>query len=139
MIESEHNADYLDDLKSLASDMDASITEWDGFHALEGCVYAKNNEFQIGVKKSLDPYSKRFTIAHELAHIADNTVDSGCCRFSERRADTIATDMLISDADFLEALEEYGGDFSYLCPILKVSPEVVERKFRQMFPEKFKL
>ena len=130
--------DYIKDLNSLASDMNADITEWEWFDALDGGVY-HSDKYHIGVKKSLDIYSKRFTIAHELAHIADDTVDSGFCRFSEHRADTIATNILIADEDFLSALEEYGGDFSYLCPIFGVSHEVIERKYRQLFPEKFKL
>lgn len=128
--------DYVRNLDNLAKEFDADITEWDWFDKLDGVVY-KSDKYHIWVKKSLNTYQKRFTIAHELAHIATNTVDSQHNKYSEQKADKIATNILIADEDFLQILNEYGWDFSYLCPIFGVSPEIIEKKFYSLFPRTF--
>ena len=127
--------EYMSDIRDKLAEYDADVTEWDGFDTLDGGVY-KSDRYHIGIKSDLSSYHKRFVICHELGHIKDGTVWVIGSRIAENRCDDIAVDMLVADEEFLRMFHEHDGDCDYLCPIFGVSKEVLDRKYKKLFPQK---
>lgn len=128
--------DFVLDVENLVKEMDAGLMTAD-FKHLDGIVLDWHKGKLIVIDEKLDPYHRRWAIAHEIGHIKDNTVNCGYSMIAERNANNLAVDVLISDEDFLEALENYGGDYSYLCPLFGVSSDIIDKKYKKLFPEKF--
>lgn len=122
--------DFSVNIHTIAQDHNATIHEWD-LGNIDGCI-VKHHGYHIAVNYKINPYNKAFAIAHEIGHIKDRSVGGVRTLIAERRANDIATDILIPDDRFMEAVEECGGAYEYLCPLFGVSPEIVERKMRKL-------
>lgn len=79
----------------------------------------------ILIRRGLDPWNYRATLAHELAHayFRDEIYDDPRI---ERRADQWAAQMLITPSEYAAAEEEVGSSVGALAYALEVTPAVIE-------------
>jgi Zn-dependent peptidase ImmA (M78 family) len=62
--------------------------------------------FHIFISSNLDPIKKRMCVAHELAHIDDDTVDGVHVFLAEKRAYKMAREKLIPCKALLEMMSD---------------------------------
>lgn len=118
-------------LDKIAYELNADITEWNWFDLLDWGVY-KSNKYHIGIKKWLSSYHKRFVIAHELAHIKDDTVWVLHNKICENRADKIAGEILIPKEKLKEAIDWYWEDCDFLHCLFGTNQEVIEKRYKDL-------
>jgi Zn-dependent peptidase ImmA (M78 family) len=67
--------EYFTDIEEIAKENDIGIAETE-FQSVDGMCLGGNKGYLVLVDSRLTLYRRRWTIAHELFHIADDTVNS---------------------------------------------------------------
>lgn len=102
------------------------------FEHIRGCVCRADDRYHIGIASHLDPIKKRMCVAHELAHIEDDTIDSVHIFIAERRAYQIAREKLIPCEAIREALADWLTDYSTLASLFGVSEKMIQLRCRDL-------
>jgi len=123
---------YFTDIEEIAHDNDIGIMDTE-FESVDGVCMNGSKGYLVVVDSRLSPYHRRWTIAHELGHIADQTVNSRHSHIAESRADRLAIDILIPDHILGQAIDDYGNDCDFLPQLFGVSHETMEKKHKKMF------
>ena len=104
------------------------------FEAQDGIIVKQNGRFHMWIRKWLEEYEKRFTIAHELWHIEDESIDAGFSLMAERRANSIARSILIPEEDLRKVISDlWECNVDVLSKIFGVSFEVMEKRCSEVF------
>ena len=113
-----------DDLFALAAIMGVRIIETDRLDPRWNGQFSARHR-AIVVRRSLDPWTKRSCIAHELGHAHYGDEQHGDPR-AERRADRFAAQLLISEKAMRDAENITGPETGALAHHLGVTPNLIE-------------
>lgn len=87
----------------------------------------------IGVSKFLCDRKKREVIAHEIAHLQDDTVGNFHI-LAEKRADKIGRNILLPESVVLAVIDDHGEcNICTLSQIFGVSYDMMEKRIRELF------
>lgn len=128
--------EYVVNIDEILDNLDISFRETD-FDSVDGVAMDGVRGKCIIIDSKLDPYHKRFTIAHEVGHFLTHTVDSQHQKYSEQLATKSWLDVLITDEKLKEARDFYGDDWDGYAQLFGVSQEVFEMKCRQLYWDDF--
>lgn len=103
------------------------------FESVDGIAVRYHGSPRIAVNARLDERRTRFVVAHELAHIEDETVGPAYCLMAERRANKIARETLVPHDRLREAVEDGHTEYAVLASIFGVGEDVIEERCREMF------
>lgn len=95
------------------------------FREIRGCVIQSQEEYHIFLSSNLDPIKKRMCVAHELAHIEDDSIDSVHVFLAERRACQMARKKLVPCEALRELIADGFTDYSTLASLFGVSPKMI--------------
>lgn len=98
--------EYAVDVVRLARECGARIEEYP-LEKIDGLATRIGGRTFVVVRSTACALSKRFILAHELAHLEDGTVRSAFTLIAERRADRIAREKLIPETDLRKAVEDH--------------------------------
>ena len=112
------------DLEKIAELFGVDIAESSKLHPRWSGMYIHDKRL-ILIRKGLDPWTYRSTLAHELAHAFYRDDSHGDTRL-ERRADQWAAELLISKDEYKAAEIIHGSHLGAIAHELGVTPEVVE-------------
>ena len=91
-----------------------------------------DQEHHIFVSSRLDPIKKRMCVAHELAHIDDDTVDSVHVFLAEKRAYRIARSKLVPEKSLRELIADGFTDSQSLASLFEVSEKMIQLRCRDL-------
>jgi len=123
--------DQLIDIEEIAKENHVGIAEVE-FDSVDWMCLNWYKWYLILVDSRLSIYKRRWTIAHELWHISDDTVNSRHTRYSERRADWYALDMLIPDIELLDAMQWFWDDCDFYHTLFWVDLETMQKKVHKI-------
>ena len=111
------------DVDDIARSMGVAVVETPELSEDVNAVYV-DAEFMILVRPGLDPWTRRWCLAHELAHawFRDERSEPRI----ERRADQWAAQLLISPVEYAAAETLVGSSVGALAYELEVAPETIE-------------
>ncbi len=124
--------EYGIDVVSLAREYGAKLEEYP-LESLDRIATRIGNQAFVVLRSTACIRTKRFVLAHELAHLEDDTVDSFYTLVAEKRADKIAREKLIPEGDLKKAIDDYGPDYQILASLFGVPEEVMERRIKDIF------
>lgn len=87
---------YAIDIVRLAREYGAKIEEYP-LESLDGLATRIDDRTFVVLRSSAGIRTKRFVLAHELAHLEDDTVNSVYTLLAEKRADKMARETLIPE------------------------------------------
>lgn len=108
--------EYAVDVVRIAREYGAKIEEYP-LETIDGLATRIGGRTFVVVRSTACPLSKRFVLAHELAHLEDDTVSSAYTLIAERRADRMARERLIPEFFLRKAIEDHGADCVMLAPL----------------------
>lgn len=120
---------------SLAQYLNIEIIEYNLSNAYGMYRLVKRNKF-IFINNNLDDTTKKFVLAHELGHAVLHRTSPGFyfknhtminTSIYEKEANTFATELIISDDEFKEALY-YGYTIPQLASIFNVTGDLIKLK-----------
>ena len=111
------------DLDHLAELLGVHVIETDGLHAGVNGLYLHHRRM-IFLRQDLDRFTRRATLAHELAHAFHGDEAFGDPRL-ERRANQWAAQLLISEDEYRAAETLHGAHVGDIAHELGVTPDVV--------------
>lgn len=120
------------DILALAKNRNIRIYHLD-FEYVDGIVARYNGKPRIAVNSRLDERASRFTVAHEMAHLEDDTVDCAYSLIAERRANRMAREMLVPHDRLRAAMDDGHTEYSVLAAIFGVSESVIECRCKEIF------
>ncbi|MFZ3233620.1 MAG: ImmA/IrrE family metallo-endopeptidase [Patescibacteria group bacterium] len=99
---------FAADVLGIAKSMGAKVIRYDFEGKLDGVIVRIGGRPYVGIDRALGIVDARFTIAHELGHVEDDTVGRAFTLIAERRADRIAREKLIPERELFAAVGDYG-------------------------------
>lgn len=117
----------MKDLESLAHTLRVAIYDTHDLPEHVNGLYIHKNRL-ILLRKNLDYWNRRCTLAHELGHAirGDVPVSGVFCAHIERRADEFAARLLISPIEYQLAEALHDGHVGGIAYELEVTPHLVE-------------
>lgn len=116
----------------LAREYGATIEEYP-LETLDWLATRIEDQTFVVIRSTACIRTKRFVLAHELAHLEDDTVNSVYTLLAERRADRMAREKLIPEGNLKKAIEDYGPDYEILASLFGVPENVMERRIKEVF------
>lgn len=125
--------------------LDSLVKEYDGKllsgeypdRTIEWCVITDEWTNYIVIDSRLDVQHTRFTIAHELGHIIDQSIGLWG-KYAEQKASNIAIHLLVSDKQIQDALDDWHRDIPTLSSIFWMPYKWMEERITQ-FKKKYNL
>ncbi len=103
------------------------------FETMNWCVFKRGETYIIVTSTYLDEIDKRMTQAHELAHIEDDSINTGYTPLAERRAYKFARRILIPSRALRKFIEEEITDVFLLAWYFKVSEKMIRLRCAELF------
>lgn len=100
--------------------------------SIDGCIISDEWEHFIVVDSRLDIQHTRFTIAHEIGHLAHNSIGNAS-KWDEQDADDFAIHLLVTDSDLKNAMEDGHNDIPTLSIIFGVPYKWMEKRLQKFF------
>lgn len=120
-------------LDSIIEDHDAVLLTCEyPDRTIDGCVVREDGENFIVIDSRLDIQHTRFTIAHEIGHIVNDTI-GWASKWDEQDADDLAIQILISDAQIEDAISDGHTDIPTMSTIFGVPYKWMERRIEKFF------
>lgn len=111
-------------LKAKAEEMGVTVCETNHLRDDPNAIYMHDDRV-ILLRDDLDPYTKHSSLAHELGHANYGDEHSDDPRL-QRRADLWAAQLIITEAAYREADQDYGPHPGALAWALGVTRDVVD-------------
>ena len=99
---------------------------------IDGCVIRDNDENFVVIDSRLDIQHTRFTIAHEISHIIHDTI-GGASKWDEQDADDLAIQILVTDTQIKDAIDDGYNDIPSFCSIFWVPYKYMEKRLEKFF------
>lgn len=120
-------------LDSIIEDHDAVLLTCEyPDRTIDGCVVREDGENFIVIDSRLDIQHTRFTIAHEIGHIVNDTI-GWASKWDEQDADDLAIQILISDAQIEDVISDGHTDIPTMSTIFGVPYKWMERRIEKFF------
>lgn len=102
------------------------------FETLRGCIVKFWEKHHVWISENLPERSMRQTIAHELAHLETDTVDSVWAFRSEWRAYKRAREILVDENSLKKLIDDWYSDFSSLASLFWVTEKMIQLRCKDL-------
>lgn len=124
-------------LDSIIRDHDAILLNCEyPDRTIDGCIIHEDGDNFIVIDSRLDIQHTRFTIAHEIGHLSNNSIGNAS-KWDEQDADDFAIHLLVTDSDLKNAMEDGHNDIPTLSTIFGVPYKWMEKRLQKFFKNNF--